>query len=180
MMYRHNWRFFCCSTLMGGFLSQYQIKGDKQQMPKTSYPNQDMVTIHKEPFVGNFLQVNKKDWMEAFTRLAPNTFALYLYLCGNQNNFRMGLSPTAIKNELGFSASSYHRGKNDLKREGYLIVSERSDHVLDFYTTPQCTQSKMTAAATPDTSAPAASAPSMQIEPSNDFFSFDSSYGWED
>lgn len=71
-------------------------------MPKTSYPNQDMVTIHKEPFVGNFLQVNKEDWMEAFTRLAPNTFALYLYLCGNQNNFRMGLSPTAIKNELDF------------------------------------------------------------------------------
>ena len=106
--------------------------------------------------------------------------ALYLYLCGNQNNFCMGLSPTAIKNELGFSASSYHRGKNDLKREGYLIVSERSDHVLDFYTTPQCTQSKMTAAATPDTSAPAASAPSMQTEPSNDSFSFDSSYGWED
>ena len=145
-----------------------------------SFPNQKIITINKPEYTGNFVQVSIDEWQLAFATLPRISFGLYLYLCGNQNNFRMGLSPTAIKNELGFSASSYHRGKNDLKREGYLIVSERSDHVLDFYTTPQCTQSKMTAAATPDTSAPAASAPSMQTEPSNDSFSFDSSYGWED
>ena len=52
-------------------------------MAKTSYPNQDMVTIHKERYDGNFLQVSIDEWTTAFTTLKPGTFGLYLYLCGN-------------------------------------------------------------------------------------------------
>jgi len=32
----------------------------------TSFPNQMFVTIHKEPCIQGFLQVNKSDWMEAW------------------------------------------------------------------------------------------------------------------
>ena len=153
-------------------------------MAKTSYPNQDMVTIHKEPHDGFFLQVGKDEWMSAYADLTPGTFGLYLYLCGNQNGFRMGLSSIAVQNALGYSDSTYRRAKKELKEKGYLVVEGSSEHVLEFYPTPQCAQSKMSAAAAPVTADLHASAAPKQVEVSPRFPSsrpvVESPYGWQD
>ena len=68
MMHRHDWLLFCCSILTGNILSLYKFfdkKGVSNDMAKTSYPNQDMVTIHKERYDANFLQVGIDEWTTA-------------------------------------------------------------------------------------------------------------------
>ena len=96
----------------------------------------------------------------------------------------MGLSPVAIYNALGYSASTYQRAKNQLKEKGYLVVEGSSDHVLGFYPTPQCAPSKMTAAAAPATSDSHAPAHPQPKDYPRRFPSFrpvvESPYGWED
>ena len=40
-------------------------------MSKITFPNQDQVTIHKERYDGNFLQVSIDEWTTAFATLKP-------------------------------------------------------------------------------------------------------------
>ena len=161
MMYRHNWRFFCCSILMGGILSHehFQKSEVKILMAQITFPNQDKVTIHKERYDANFLQVGIDEWTTAFNTLKPGSFGLYLYLCGNKEGYHLALSSAAVQHALGYSDSTYRRAKKELIDKGYLIVSERSPHVMDFFPTPPIMESsEMTAAAasvTSDLCAPA-------------------------
>ena len=132
-------------------------------MAKTSYPNQDMVTIHEERYDANFLQVGIDEWTTAFNTLKPGSFGLYLYLCGNKEGYHLALSSTAVQRALGYSDSTYRRAKKELIEKGYLIVSERSPHKMDFFPTPPIVESsEMTAAAAPVTSDSHASAPPQQ------------------
>lgn len=154
-------------------------------MAKTSYPNQDMVTIHKERYDANFLQVGIDEWTTAFNTLKPGTFGLYLYLCGNMNGFNLALSSAAVQRALGYSDSTYRRAKKELIEKGYLIVSERSHHAMDFFPTPPVMDaSKTTAAAAPVTSDLRAPATLQQEEylprfPSSQYVTV-SEYDWVD
>lgn len=104
-----------------------------------TFPNQRMVTIHKEPVKENFLQVNICEWQEAFATLPRISFGLYMYLCGNQNKFNLALSSVDVQKSLGVSDSSYRRAVEDLLAAGYLMMRNGNEHTLDFYTTPQPT-----------------------------------------
>ena len=104
-----------------------------------SYPNQSIVTIHKEPYFQDFMQVGKDEWMPAFADLAPGSFGLYLYLCGNMNNYKLALSSVAVQQALGFSDSTYRRAKEELLEKGYLIAEDGNKHKLHFYPSPQPT-----------------------------------------
>lgn len=132
-------------------------------MAQITFPNQDQVTIHKERYDGNFLQVSIDEWTTAFSTLKPGTFGLYLYLCGNMDGFNLALSSVAVQRALGYSDSTYRRAKKELIEKGYLVVNERSHHVMDFFPTPPIVESsEMTAAAAPVTSDSHASAPPQQ------------------
>ena len=102
----------------------------------TSFPNQMFVTIHKDKCEHDFLQVNKSDWMEAYSTLNRGAFGLYLYLCGNMNGFHLGLSSVAVQRALGISDSTYRRAKKALVDAGYLIEGHNA-HDYHFYPTPQ-------------------------------------------
>lgn len=100
----------------------------------TSFPNQLFVTIHKDKCEHDFLQVNKSDWMEAYSTLNRGAFGLYLYLCGNMNGFHLGLSSVAVQRALGISDSTYRRAKRTLIQAGYLIEG-RNGHDYHFFRT---------------------------------------------
>ena len=135
-------------------------------MSKITFPNQDQVTIHKERYDGNFLQVSIDEWTTAFATLKPGTFGLYLYLCGNMDGYHLALSSVAVQHALGYSDSTYRRAKKELIEKGYLVVSERSHHVMDFFPTPPIVKTpETTAAAAPVTSDPHAPAPPQQERP---------------
>lgn len=150
-------------------------------MAKISYPNQDMITIHKERYTENFLQVGKEEWMTAYANLKPGSFGLYLYLCGNMDGYHLALSSAAVQHALGYSDSTYRRAKKELKEKGYLVAAESSNHALHFFPTPPVLPSEMTEAAAPDTCAPAhETLPESTDEPDDAFlsYSYDSTYGW--
>lgn len=154
-------------------------------MNRITFANQDQVTIHKERYDGNFLQVSIDEWTTAFATLKPGSFGLYLYLCGNMDGFHMALSSAAVQHALGYSDSTYRRAKKELIEKGYLVVSERSHHVMDFFPTPPIVNpSEMTAAAAPVTSDPHAPATPQQERPLPRFPSSQyvtvSEYDWVD
>jgi len=154
-------------------------------MAQITFPNQDKVTIHKERYDANFLQVGIDEWMTAFNNLKPGTFGLYLYLCGNKEGFHLALSSAAVQHALGYSDSTYRRAKKELIDKGYLIVSERSSHIMDFFPTPPVINvPEMTAAAAPVTSELCAPAPLQQERslprfPSSQYVTV-SEYDWLD
>ena len=103
-----------------------------------SYPNQKIVTIHKDKYYQDFLQVGKDEWMYAYSTLNRGAFGLYLYLCGNMNGYRFALSSVAVQNALDVSDSTYRRAVESLLEAGYLIM-DGNKHVLHFYAKPQPT-----------------------------------------
>ena len=104
----------------------------------TTYANQKIVTIHKEKYHQEFLQVGKDEWMSAFDKLPRGAFGLYLYLCGNMDGYRLGLSSAALQQALGISDSTYRRAIESLLENGYLL-QEGNDKKLNFYPKPQPT-----------------------------------------
>lgn len=186
MMHRHDWLLFCCSILTSGILSHehFQKSEVKIFMVQITFPNQDKVTIHKERYDANFLQVGIDEWMTAFNNLKPGTFGLYLYLCGNMDGFNLALSSVAVQHALGYSDSTYRRAKKELIEKGYLIVSEHSSHVMDFFPTPPVMNAPEMTAAAPVTSDPHAPADPQQERPLPRFPSSQyvtvSEYDWVD
>ena len=102
-----------------------------------SFPNQRTVTIHKPLYEKNFVQVDIDEWQEAFDRLTRISFGLYLYCCGNQDGYKLGLSSAAVQNALRISDSSYRRAVEELLEKGYFIQNTTTKY--DFYTSPQPT-----------------------------------------
>ncbi|MBQ8616756.1 MAG: hypothetical protein IJ418_04490 [Clostridia bacterium] len=102
-----------------------------------SFPNQRTVTIHKPAYIGNFVQVDIDDWQEAYADLTRSGFGLYLYCCGNKDDFKLELSSAAVQNALHISDSSYRRAVEELLEHGYFI--QKTNTKYDFYTTPQPT-----------------------------------------
>ena len=103
-----------------------------------SYPNQRFVTIHKQPYFQDFMQVAKDEWMPAFADLTRGTFGLYLYLCGNMDNYRFALSSVAVQKALGVSNSTYRCGVEELLEKGHLIMDTASTARIPFFYVPLC------------------------------------------
>lgn len=100
-----------------------------------SVPNQKIVFIRKPNYVSeneSFLMVGKQEWIEAYNRLAPASFALYLYLAGNNDGYRLELSQTAVEKEIRISRASYDRAKKELIDKGYLV--QAYGNVYEFHT----------------------------------------------
>ena len=70
-----------------------------------SSPNQRIVQIEKPKYEKNFLQIGEDEWTEAFTRLKPSAFGIYLYLANNANGYKLELSQKAVENKLGIKNS---------------------------------------------------------------------------
>ena len=102
-----------------------------------SYPNQKDIKIHKPTYSGNFIQVHIGEWQEAYATLTRSGFGLYLYCCGNKDDFKLELSSAAVQNALHISDSSYRRAVEELLEHGYFI--QKTNTKYDFYTTPQPT-----------------------------------------
>ena len=104
-----------------------------------SFANQKTVTIHKPPYNRNFVQVDIDDWQEAYDTLTKSGFGLYLYCCGNKDDFKLELSSAAVQNALHISDSSYRRAVEELLEHGYFILKNKTNTKFDFFTTPQPT-----------------------------------------
>ena len=104
-----------------------------------SFPNQRTVTIHKPTYSRNFVQVDIDDWQEAYATLTRSGFGLYLYCCGNKDDFKLELSSAAVQNALHISDSSYRRAVEELLEHGYFIPKNKTNTKFDFFMTPQPT-----------------------------------------
>ena len=93
------------------------------------YANQKTIIINKKKYDKNFLQIGIDEWQEAYKKLKPTAFAIYLYLCGNKDGYHFDLSPAAIDNALGIKKTAYYSAIQQLEDENYIVDG-------NFYTTP--------------------------------------------
>lgn len=90
-----------------------------------TYANQKIIKIEKEIAKKGFLQINKKDWMNACQTLQQyGSFKLYLYLANNNNSFIIALSQVAVTKAIGISKSTYHRAVDELIYNAYLTKTK--------------------------------------------------------
>ena len=61
---------------------------------------------------------------------------LYLYIASNANNFKLALSPAAIRKAIGMPASTYRDQFLTLLDKGYL-VQQGSGNYYNFYEVPK-------------------------------------------
>ena len=99
-----------------------------------SVPNQKTVIIHQSKETP-FIKIGKEEWKVAFNKLRPAAFALFMYLAGNQEGYRLELSEVAYENATGKSRSSYYRAKKELMECGYLYQDSLGH--LNFATSPK-------------------------------------------
>lgn len=85
-----------------------------------SVPNQKVLTIIKPPMSPPFLQIDERDWTEAFKKLSPSAFGVYLYLAQNADGYRFEYSPTAIENAQLMSKGTATKARQELERAGYI------------------------------------------------------------
>ena len=101
-----------------------------------TYPHQRVVNIHREPINIDFLGIKNENWQAAARDLKPFGCMLYLYLAANRDNFKLALSPAAIRQAVGMPSSTYRDQFIKLIDKGYLV--QRGDsNTYDFYETPQ-------------------------------------------
>ena len=103
-------------------------------MPPITYPNQRVVTIHREQATAPFLGINNENWMAAARNLSAHALKLYLYLASNKDDYNLALSPAAIQAEIDMARSTYHDQFRVLINKGYLVYREGNRY--DFYETP--------------------------------------------
>jgi len=94
-------------------------------------PHQRTVRIHREKVETNFLGIKNENWMEASRNLRPHALLLYLYLAANKDNYKLALSPEAIRQEIGMARSTYHDQFKILVDKGYLVLAHGNTY--DFY-----------------------------------------------
>ena len=109
-----------------------------------SYPNQLKITIHKPKYDddyveenGAFMQIGIDEWQEAYRSVKGNASAMgmYFYLASNKDGYGKYLSSADFENAVGKSRSSYHRGIDLLKEQGYIYKDASGS--FNFATTPQ-------------------------------------------
>lgn len=60
---------------------------------------------------------------------------LYLYLAANRDNFKLALSPAAVRQAIGMAQSTYRDQFNILLEKGYLV--QTGGNTFDFYEKPR-------------------------------------------
>lgn len=103
-------------------------------MPNVTYPNQRVVTVHREAIKSNFLGIKNENWKAAARDLGAHAFKLYIYFASNADNYEFALSPAAIQGEIGMARSTYHDQFRTLVSKGYLVQSGGNSY--DFYEVP--------------------------------------------
>lgn len=104
-------------------------------MPNT-VPNQRVISVHRERVVSDFLGIKNDHWQAAARDLGAYAFLLYLYLASNADDYRLALSPAAIRDAIGMPASTCRDQFTKLVEKGYLVQKE-SGNLYDFYEVPQ-------------------------------------------
>ena len=103
-------------------------------MPYT-FPNQRVITVHREPVKSDFLGIKNSNWQYAARDLGAHALMLYLYLASNADKYNLALSPTAIRQTIGMARSTYHDQFMKLIDKGYLV--QNSGNGYDFFETPK-------------------------------------------
>ena len=103
-------------------------------MPET-FPNQRMITIHREEVKSDFLGIKNENWQAASRDLGAHALRLYLYLAANADNYSFALSPADIRQRIGTPNSTYRDKFMILVDKGYLVQSGSNKY--DFYEVPQ-------------------------------------------
>lgn len=104
-------------------------------MPPMTFPNQRIVTVHRERATTNFLGIKNENWRAAARDLGAHAFMLYIYLASNADNYSLALSPVAVRQEIGMARSTYHDQFHKLIDKGYLVQS--NGNTFEFYEIPQ-------------------------------------------
>lgn len=104
-------------------------------MARITYPNQRVVNIHREPINSDFLGIKNENWQYAARDLKPFGCMLYLYLASNRNNYKLALSPAAVRQAIGMAQSTYRDQFNILLEKGYLV--QTGGNTFDFYEKPR-------------------------------------------
>ena len=100
-----------------------------------TFPNQKMVTVHREVPKTDFLGIKNENWQSAARDLGPYALMLYLYFAANANGYTLALSPVAIRQAIGMAQSTYRDQIEKLISKGYLVPS--GGNSFDFYEVPQ-------------------------------------------
>ncbi len=104
-------------------------------MPET-FPNQRIISIHRERATSDFLGIKNSHWQAAARDLGAHALMLYLYLASNADTFTLALSPAAIRQAIGMPASTYRDQFVKLVDRGYL-VQRGEGSTYDFYEIPK-------------------------------------------
>ena len=103
-------------------------------MPET-FPNQRMITVHREAAKSDFLGIKNENWQAASRDLKPHAFNLYLYFAANADGYSFALSPAAVRQTIGMPNSTYRDQFLILVDKGYLV--QNGSNKYDFYEVPQ-------------------------------------------
>lgn len=104
-------------------------------MAAITFPNQRTICVHRERAESNFLGIKNENWKAAARDLSAHALKLYLYLASNKDNYKLALSPAAVRQEIGMARSTYHDQFHVLVDKGYLVPAHGS--TFDFYEVPQ-------------------------------------------
>ena len=100
-----------------------------------TYPHQRVINIHREPINTDFLGIKNENWQAAARDLKPFGCMLYLYLAANRDNFKLALSPAAVRQAIGMAQSAYRDQFNILLEKGYLV--QTGGNTFDFFEKPR-------------------------------------------
>lgn len=100
-----------------------------------TYPHQRVVNVRREPINADFLGIKNENWQYAARDLKPYGCMLYLYLASNRNNYRLALSPAAVRQAIGMAQSTYRDQFNILLEKGYLV--QTGGNTFDFFEKPR-------------------------------------------
>ena len=102
------------------------------------YPNQRGIRIHRETIKKDskepFLAVKSVNLFYAMRDLSNSAFKVYVYFIANKNNYVMGISPAAIRNQTGVCLETSRKAIRELEIKGYIVLSSFLKY--DFYEVP--------------------------------------------
>lgn len=87
-----------------------------------TFPNQKIVTIHKEETNKNNLYtcINLEALKYAFSKLSYSARCLWIMLASNQNNYRFALSRKDAISNWNIKSTTYDKAIKELIEEGFL------------------------------------------------------------
>ena len=86
-----------------------------------SFPNQRIISVHRESARQDFLGIKNSNWQAAARDLGAHALMLYLYLASNKEGYALALSPAAIRKAIGMPTSTYRDQFVKLIDKGYLV-----------------------------------------------------------